>query len=375
MKKSHRSIPRRATALAATAALTLAAGTSPSLAGTMEDAQAMVDAHRAKPVFAAPGPAFDARACAAGKRIITLPVSSANPFTKNIAIAMIEAGNEVGVEVVEWENQAQPSQWVQGINFAINEKFDLIDLLGGVDPRVLVPQIQAAKEAGIKVKTSHFYDLSQTPHESVDGAVPVPYNYVGQILANWAIVRSGGKANVIIIGSDEIVPTAPFVQGIRDTLAANCPDCREVSYINAPVPEWATKIQPSVQSTLLANPDVNYIIPIYDSMSQFVVPAVRIAGKTGVVNIATFNGTPFVIDLIQEGAVEMDIGESLGWIARAILDSHMRTLCGLEEPPKLNVPFYIFDSNNAKDAGTPADYDRGYGDVHVSGFRKLWGLE
>ena len=370
--KSYR-IPETAAVALATAVLALSAG--PALAGGMDDAKAMIDAHRAKPVFSAPGPAFDARACAAGKRIMTLPVSSANPFTKNIALAMIEAGAEVGVEVVEWENQAQPSQWVQGINFAINEKFDLIDMLGGVDPRVLVPQIQAARAAGIKVKTSHFYDLSQTPHESVDGAVQVPYYNAGEILANWAIVRSGGKANVVIIGSDEIVPTAPFVQGIRDTLAANCPDCREVAYINAPVPEWATKIQPSVQSALLANPEVNYLIPIYDSMSQFVVPGVRIAGKTGIVKIATFNGTPFVIDLIQQGEVEMDIGESLGWIARAIIDSHMRTLCGLEEPPKLNVPFYLFDAENAKDAGTPADYDRGYGDVHVAGFRALWGLE
>ena len=341
----------------------------------MDAAREMIDAHRAKPVFAAPGPAFDAKACAAGKRILTLPVSSANPFTKNIALAMIEAGSEAGVEVVEWENQAQPSQWVQGLNFAINEKFDLVDLLGGVDPRVLVPQIQAATAAGIKVKTSHFYDLTQTPHDSLDGLVPLSFNKVGQILANWAIVRTQGKANVVIIGSDEIVPTAPFVQGIRDTLAANCPDCREVAYINAPVPEWATKIQPSVQSALLANPDVNYIIPIYDSMSQFVVPGVRIAGKTGTVKIATFNGTPFVIDLIQQGEVEMDVGESLGWIARAIIDSHMRTLCGLPEPEELNVPFYLFDESNAKDAGTPADYDRGYGDVHVAGFRKLWGLD
>ena len=162
----------------------------------------MVKTHRALPVFSAPGPAFDAKSCAAGKRILTMQVSSANPFTKNIALAIIEAAKEVGVEVVEWENQAQPTQWVQGMNFAINEKFDLIDLLGGIDPGVIVPQIQAAKNAGIKVKTSHFYDLTQTPHPSLDGTVPLSFYKVGQIIANWTIVDSGGKANVVIIGSD-----------------------------------------------------------------------------------------------------------------------------------------------------------------------------
>jgi ribose transport system substrate-binding protein len=67
----------------------------------LERARAMIKLHSALPVFSAPGPAFDARACAGGKRILTLPVSSANPFTKNIALAIIAAGKEVGIDVVE----------------------------------------------------------------------------------------------------------------------------------------------------------------------------------------------------------------------------------------------------------------------------------
>ena len=81
--------------------------------------------------------------------------------------------------------------------------------------------------------------------------------------------------------------------------------------------EWGTKIQPGVQAALQANPEINVVIPIYDSMSQFVVPAIRLAGKTGQVKVGTFNGTPFVLDYIQSGEVDMDIGESLDWIAYA----------------------------------------------------------
>ena len=49
-----------------------------------------------------------------------------------------------------------------------------------------------------------------------------------------------------------------------------------------------------------ANPEINVVIPIYNSMSQFVVPAIRLAGKTGQVKVGTFNGTPFVLDYIQQ---------------------------------------------------------------------------
>jgi ribose transport system substrate-binding protein len=44
-------------------------------------------------------------------------------------------------------------------------------------------------------------------------------------------------------------------------------------------------------------------------MSQFVVP-LRLAGKTEAVKFATFNGTPFVLDFIRQGSVDMDIGEA-----------------------------------------------------------------
>jgi ribose transport system substrate-binding protein len=71
----------------------------------------------------------------------------------------------------------------------------------------------------------------------------------------------------------------------------------------------------------------------------------------------------------------MDSGESLDWIAYATIDGHLRDVCGLKSPTALNVPLYIFDKANAKDAGTPASFDTGYGDAYKSGFRKLWGLE
>ena len=104
-----------------------------------------------KPEFVAPGPAFDAAQCMKGKSILSIPVSSANPFTANIEKAMAAAAKKVGFTFTTWENQGQSSQWVQGMNAAVNQKVDLIDLLAGTDPRVLVPQVQAAQAAKIPV--------------------------------------------------------------------------------------------------------------------------------------------------------------------------------------------------------------------------------
>ena len=100
-----------------------------------------------QPVFVAPGPSFDAAGCMKDKSILSIPVLSANPFTANIEKAMQGVAAKVGFKFTTWENQGQSSQWTQGMDTALNQKVSLIDLLAGTDPRVLVPQIAAARAA------------------------------------------------------------------------------------------------------------------------------------------------------------------------------------------------------------------------------------
>jgi ribose transport system substrate-binding protein len=370
---------KRALLTSLTAIAALACATLPSHADAVADgvarATANLEKYRSKPVFVAPAEPFDAKACAAGKKMLSIPNSSGNPFLKGIIDRMKTAGAEVGLEVREWENQGQPSQWVQGVELAIREKYDIIDLISGIDPGTIQPQLQAAKDAGVKVMTSHFYDPSFEQNPVVSSSLTIGFGEIGTILADWSTVALEGKANIALVVSNEVPPTIPLVANFKKQLAANCPDCKIVQEINVGVTEWGTKIQPAVQAAVQANPEINVVIPIYDSMSQFVVPALRLTGKTGAVKVATFNGTPFVLDYIAQGAVDMDIGESLDWIAYATIDGHLRDACGMKSPTALNVPFYIFDKNNVAEAGTPAQFDTGYGDAYKSGFRKLWGLE
>jgi len=356
----------------------LAAVASTALAHADEAADGLkratdiVESYRKAPVYKPAGEAFDIRAVAKGKKMLSIPNTSSNQFLKGIIQREIAVGKEIGLDVREWENQGQPSQWVQGIEYAIANKFDIVDLISGVNPAVVEPQLQAAKDAGVKVFTSHFYDPSQPANPLLEGDLPVSFYNQGWILGNWMIYKTGGQAHAVIVKTDEVPPTAPLVQGIKDALSKNCPNCTIVQEINAGITEWGTKIQPSVQSALIANPQANYVIPIYDSMSQFVVPAVELTGKSDSVKIATSNGTPFVLDFIREGQVEMDIGESLDWIARATIDGYLRKLAGLPMPKDIGVPYLIFDSSNVESAGVPAEPNKGYGDAYVKDFNATW---
>ena len=67
-----------------------------------------------------------------------------------------------------------------------------------------------------------------------------------------------------------------MIEAIRAMLA-ECEDC-SMTYQNVPVTDWSTRIQSVVQSSLLADSTINYVVPIYDGMSQFVEPAITLTG-------------------------------------------------------------------------------------------------
>jgi len=360
-------------ALASAALVSMLAFPGVAAAAGIDDAKALVAEGRKAPSFTPPGEAFDAKACMAGKKVFVIPLTSENPFNVEIGKAQQEAAAAAGFELKVSDNQLNVDQWAQAVTSAISEGYNVIDIQGGIPPEALGPQLAEAKAKGIKVVATHLYDVTQTKNDLVDGNFAMNYTRAGQLMAAWAIEKTEGKVNAVIIGSDEILPTGPFVKAIQDYLTEKCPDCKQ-KYINVPVVEWGSKIQPEVQAALVADPGINYILPIYDSMSAFVVPALTLSNRNDV-RIASYNGTPFTLDLLRDGdLMEMNVGESLSWVGWASVDGTMREVCDKGDITELNTPLYIFDDGNVKDAGVPATYS-GYGDSHIAGFKKLWGLE
>src|SRR5271167_4621097 len=94
--------------------LGLLATTSPSTAEDLSYFEKGYAPFASLPVFVAPGPSFDAPGCMKNKSILSIPVSSANPFTANIEKSMQGVAAKVGFKFTTWENQGQSSQWVQG---------------------------------------------------------------------------------------------------------------------------------------------------------------------------------------------------------------------------------------------------------------------
>ena len=348
---------------------TAVAATGASYSG----AQANLAKYRAVPKFVAPGPAFDAKAKAGGKTLFIIPASSQVPFVATIANHIKRIATPVGVKVTTWQNQGQPSQWVQGMNAAIAQNASAIVLLAGNDPAGLQPQIKAAKAKGIPTIVAHLYDENQPSAPNVGGVVNIPYKIAGRLIADQAIIDTQGKANALVVTINQVKSTVPMVAGIRSEFAKYCQGCK-LTFTDVTIADIATKIQPNVQAALTADPGINYVIALYDSAEvPFVAAAIRAAGRVGRVKVSTFNGTPEILKMVKQGdIVTMDVAENLEWIGYAIVDQSMRIMGGLKPVRSERVPLRIFDRSNIGQAGST--FTSGWGTSYVKGYRKLWGL-
>ncbi|HVB68568.1 MAG TPA: substrate-binding domain-containing protein [Acetobacteraceae bacterium] len=347
-----------------------AAGLSKTAAASLDRAlhAAMAPSH-----FAPPGPAIDP-APLKGKLIFTIPVSSAIPFCSVVDRQMDGYARRLGLRFSAWENNAQLAQWAQGFTAAQQHKAALVNVFCGLDPATVAPQVHETLGAHIPVVAAHTYAQGQPQLAGLSAIVYGAYIPAAKLEADWVIRQTDGAADVLVITSPGTA-NSPFIQ---KTLAAQfaryCPGCK-LRYIGVNAPDWPTKIGPQVQSAILSDPKLNYIIPIYDGMVQFVVPPIISTGAAGRVKVASFNATPAVLDMIRTGnIVTFDIGEDTSWLAGAIIDQDMRVL--LHKPLILN---YIsglraFTRTNVAAAGVPAKLGEGYGAAAAAGYATLWGL-
>src|SRR3954453_21430413 len=351
------------------------ASAGPSATGGAAAAQKELSAAQAVPAFKAPGAAFDAKKAVAGKTLLSIPASSSIPFVQTLQNGVKALAPQVGMKFLDWPNQGTPVQWVQGMNAGLNRKGAAINLMAGINPASVGPQVRQAQAAKIPVIASHLYDIDDTPPSGVD-SLPIPYEKAGRLLADWVVDKTGAKGDTLVVKIDEVPATKPMMKGIDAVFQAACPDACHVTTINVAIADVATKIQPQVQSALTKNPKIKYVIALYDSAeAPFVVSAVKAAAASGRVKVVTFNGTPSVLKLVKSGDVEMDIAEQLDWTSYAILDQAMRLIGGLQAVKDPNVPLRVFDQSNVDEAGGNAKTAEGFGDSYISGYRTLWGLD
>lgn len=325
--------------------------------------------------FTPPGPALDASK-SAGSSIHIVALNLQVPLLAHIAEYATEIGDELDINVAVHNAANQVTGMQKGIQDAIDQDADALLILG-VPVDLVRDALAKAKAAGIPVINvlNNPIDMDapgQGAGEEFFAAVGTDLALGGRLIAEKAIVDTDGNANVLFIDSEGLSPQPPVSAAVKDTLAA-CSSCT-LETKNVPVENWGTDITPLVVTALRADPSINYVITLFDSMAIFATAGVQQAGATGKVHVVSHNGGSAALALVKKGDImTADPGVSEEWAGWAAIDQAMRGMQGLE-PGDPMVPYLYLDTASVQDVDIDSERDV-YGDSFVAGFTALWGLE
>jgi ribose transport system substrate-binding protein len=341
-------------------------------AETLDQLRTELTEAQAVPEFQPQGPAFSV-APLAGKKILSMPVSSQLKGCDDMARQVVDIAKSVGMtDSTYFQNDGGPAAWVQGMNQAINGGYDGVALVCGIDPASLAPQMAAAKAAGIQVVDMHLADASEPASDLIAGQTNGEFNRAMAMGVAQSLVEANGNAvDALVITSNENPPSVGMEQTVKDEYARLCGDACGVESVNIPIPDYATKLSGAVSSALVANPDIKAVFMVFDAQTTFVISALK-ASRTDAKTYA-FGADEPALELMADPANPMgsDMGPSFPWMAYSGADQLFRVIAG--EPAiaadKAFAPYRMFTPENAGDA-TPPDY--GFGESYVQGYRDLW---
>lgn len=340
----------------------------------VEEARKVIEPYFAVPAFKAPGPPVEA-AAAKGKTVFTIIASSTIPFLEAVNTSMRGVAEKAGLKYVDYPNQGQTQQWSQGVEQAISTRADLIVLLGAPNPELLQPQLTEAKRAGIPVLVAYLYADGSPLPANVDALVTVPSHKHMSLVVDYALANSQEPVNALFLVAREFNSTAGMEAAAVKELEARCGAGCKHRVVDVPAADWGTKIPTSVQSALIADPGINWVIPIYDGMASGAISGITLAGANDRVRIATADASLFALKNIQAGnVIAEDGGTSADWIAWANIDQSLRLLTGAQPVVTENLPIRMFDKTNIHEVGTPPVQNQGWGDAYIAGYSKLWGI-
>ena len=270
---------------------TAVAGLISSLA--VAQAQEMSDTFR--------DPALDAMK---GKTIAYLPISLGFDMAQAWGGVVKEEAAHYCMKFVSQDPNWSTDAMAQSLTNLIAQKPDVI-VTQNPDLQSLARLLKQANAQGIYVIQVNMQGAVQT-----DAFVGPDLIGVGEEMANNVVNSCGknGKSKKVAIVQGVLTGGVSFfeVQGMKKVLAAH-PDLQVVSSQAA---DWdAAKAKAITQTVLKQNPDLCGIVGFWDGMDIGTAAAVKEAGLTGKVFVATSGGgeRKGACELVKNGALDLDM--------------------------------------------------------------------
>jgi len=237
-----------------------------------------------------------------GKVVAYLPVAMSFDLAQGWLAGIKRELEPLGVKVVVRDPNWSTNAGAQALTNLISEKPDVI-IAHNPDVQTYAKLLQKAEASGIDVVQINM--RSSFPTTAFVGADWVD---IGQKATSAVVNFCKGKSNKIAImqGQLSAAASAYTLKGVEDVLAKH----PEIKVVSSQAADWdASKAKGIAQTVLKQNPDLCGIVGFWDGMDIGTAAAIREAGLTGKVFLATSGGgeQKGACDQVKNGSFDLDL--------------------------------------------------------------------
>ena len=237
-----------------------------------------------------------------GKVVAYLPVAMSFDLAQGWLAGLKRELEPLGVKIEVRDPNWSTNAGAQALTNLISEKPDVI-IAHNPDVQTYAKLLQKAEASGIDVVQINM--RSSFPTTAFVGADWVD---IGQRDMTAVVDFCKGKSNKVAImqGQLSAAASAYTLRGVEDVLAKH----PEIKVVSSQAADWdASKAKGIAQTVLKQNPDLCGIVGFWDGMDIGTAAAIREAGLTGKVFLATSGGgeQKGACDQVKNGSFDLDL--------------------------------------------------------------------
>lgn len=327
------------------AALTLAGCSTPAPAASSgaQESTAPASADSAKPA--------DAQADGGKEKVVAVSVMFSHPYFDTISNGIEEVMGPEGYKVVSQAGENNVEKQIQDIEDWCAQGVDAI-FVEPFDWQAIKPGLEAANKAGIPIMCvdapCYDADLVLTNVQS--------NNYGGgELCAQDAIKKTGGKGNIVILDCPTAKTALDRADGFAETIAKEAPDMKVIAQQNSDMAQ--DKALEAMENILQANKDIQVVFAVNEEAAIGAITAIESAGLTagedGIL-VYSINGASMECKLIKDGKLIGTAAQQpleLGKIGGQLMLDYINN--GTEPKEKQMYVDVIWVDKNTVDSYTP----------------------
>ena len=238
----------------------------------------------------------------AGKTVAFVPVAMNFDLTEGWYAGLKKELEPYGVKFELRDPNWNTNSGAQAVTELISEK-PAVMVIHNPDVQTYAKLLQRAEKEGIYV-----IQINMGSAYRSTGFVGANWIEIGEKDADGVVKACQGKSNKIAIvqGALSAAASAYTLKGVENVLAAH----PEIKVVSSQAADWdAAKAKAITQTVLKQNPDLCGIVGFWDGMDIGTAAAVKEAGLTGKVFVATSGGgeRKGACEQVKSGAFDLDL--------------------------------------------------------------------